>query len=123
MEKKVLAKFPDYEREIIVMQDLAQIRHQNIMGYYGYQDNEDGLYCFLEFCNGGTLKELIKTKISELKTLSLLKQLFDAMTYINDQSNLIVILDKVHRDLKPDNLMLDENGELKIADFGLARDV
>ena len=64
VEKKVLARFPDYESEIIVMQDLAQIRHQNIMGYYGYQDNEDGLYCFLEFCNGGTLKELIKTKIS-----------------------------------------------------------
>lgn len=64
VEKKVLAKFPDYEREIIVMQDLAQIRHQNIMGYYGYQDNEDGLYCFLEFCNGGTLKDLIKSKIS-----------------------------------------------------------
>jgi protein-serine/threonine kinase len=64
VDKKMLAKFPDYEREIIVMQDLAKISHQNIMGYYGYEDNEEGLYCFIEFCNGGTLKELIKTKIS-----------------------------------------------------------
>lgn len=45
------------------------------------------------------------------------------MTYINSQSIFYFYLDKVHRDLKPDNLMLDENGELKIADFGLARDV
>lgn len=40
VQKKMLAKFPDYEREIMVMHDLAKISHQNIMGYYGYEDNE-----------------------------------------------------------------------------------
>lgn len=68
------------------MEDLAQIKHQNIMGYYGFQDNEEGLYCFLELCNGGTLKDMIKARISELKVVSLFRQLLDAMTYINSQS-------------------------------------
>ena len=41
--------------------------------------------------------------------MSLLKQLLEAMTYINKMSNSFIILDKVHRDLKPDNILLDEN--------------
>lgn len=64
VDKKTLAKFPDHEREIMVMHDLAKINHPHIMGYYGYEENADGLYCFIEFCNGGSLKDIIKTKIS-----------------------------------------------------------
>ena len=86
VEKKMLAKFPDHEREIMVMHDLAKINHPHIMGYYGYEENEEGLFCFIEFCNGGTLKDLIKAKISEMKVLSLYRQMLDAMTYINEQS-------------------------------------
>jgi len=46
------------------MEDLAKIRHPNIMGYYGYDKNSDGLYCFIEFCNGGSLKQLVTRRIS-----------------------------------------------------------
>jgi serine/threonine protein kinase len=41
--------------------------------------------------------------------MTLLKQFLEAMTYINKMSNFEYILDKVHRDLKPDNVLLDEN--------------
>ena len=34
------------------------------MGYYGYEMTKDGLYCFIEFCGGGSLKQLAKKKIS-----------------------------------------------------------
>jgi len=37
MPKASLQKNEDYEREIVVMQDLAKINHPNIMGYYGYE--------------------------------------------------------------------------------------
>ena len=36
VDSKKLDQNPDYEREIVVMEDLAKIRHPNIMGYYGY---------------------------------------------------------------------------------------
>jgi hypothetical protein len=57
------------------------------MGYYGYEKNEIGLFFFVEFCSGGSLKQLITKKISELKVITLYRQLLDAMTYINKLSN------------------------------------
>jgi serine/threonine protein kinase len=70
-----------------VMAELAKINHPNIMGYYGYKKDESGLYFFVEFCSGGSLKQLITKRMSELKVITLLRQLFDAMTYINKLSN------------------------------------
>ena len=68
------------------MAELAKINHSNIMGYYGYEKNDKGLFFFVEFCSGGSLKQLIGKKISELKAITLFNQLLDAMTYINKLS-------------------------------------
>lgn len=102
MEKKMLDKVPEHEREIQVMAELAKINHPNIMGYYGYEKNEIGLFFFVEFCSGGSLKQLITKKMSELKVVALFRQLLDAMTYINKlskthfiQTNFIAILNLI----------------------------
>ena len=68
------------------MAELAKINHPNIMGYYGYEKNDKGLFFFVEFCSGGSLKQLSAKKCSELKVITLFKQLLDAMTYINKLS-------------------------------------
>jgi serine/threonine protein kinase len=83
----MLDKIPEHEREIQVMAELAKVTHPNIMGYYGYEKNETGLYFFVEFCSGGSLKQLINKKMSELKVITLFKQFLEAMTYINKLSN------------------------------------
>jgi protein-serine/threonine kinase len=87
MERKMLEKIPEHEREIQVMAELSKITHAHIMGYYGYEKNEIGLFFFVEFCSGGSLKQLINKKMSELKVITLFRQLLDAMTYINKLSN------------------------------------
>jgi serine/threonine protein kinase len=38
------------------MHELAKINHPNIIGYYGYHDNQTGVYFFLELCTNGNLK-------------------------------------------------------------------
>ena len=86
MEKKMLEKIPEHEREINVMTELAKVNHPNIMGYYDYKKDESGLYFFVEFCSGGSLKQLITKKMSELKVITLVKQLLEAMSYINKLS-------------------------------------
>ncbi len=68
------------------MAELAKINHPNIMGYYGYEKNQIGLFFFIEFCTGGTLKNLIIKKMSELKVITLFKQLLNAMSYMNQLS-------------------------------------
>jgi protein-serine/threonine kinase len=51
VSKKMLNQLPKYERELIVLEDIAKFVHPYIMGYYGYHlDNQDGLYIFMEFC-------------------------------------------------------------------------
>jgi hypothetical protein len=53
MDKTKIDKNPEYKRELTVMEELAKLKHPNIMGYYGYEIKPEGLYSFLEFCARG----------------------------------------------------------------------
>ena len=56
------------------------------MCYYGSEGgatSPDGLFMFLELCEGGTLSEKLTTQLTEVETINLIRQLADGMAYMN----------------------------------------
>ncbi|KAK8810553.1 hypothetical protein WA158_007128 [Blastocystis sp. Blastoise] len=99
---------------------LKLCKHPNIVNLEDIivGDNRDEVYMVLEYCDHDIYELLESTKkgftISEVKCL--IKQLLDALQYM--QSNWII-----HRDIKTSNLLYTNRGQLKLADFGMARTV
>ena len=79
-------------------------------------EGEEPLYYFLmEFVDGLTLRQLLDTgRIAPEEALAIVPQICEALQYAHDKG-------VVHRDIKPENILLAKSGEVKIADFGLAK--
>ena len=75
-----------------------------------------GLYYFLmEFVDGLTLRQLLDAgKLAPQAALAIVPQICEALQYAHDKG-------VVHRDIKPENILMDRSGQVKIADFGLAK--
>jgi serine/threonine protein kinase len=77
---------PGELKEITIMK---QMKHPNIMEFYdssGDRTSPDGIFMFIELCEGGTLGNLIASKLTERRAYELFKQLVEAMVYMNDLS-------------------------------------
>ena len=94
---------------------LAKLNHPGIVTIYDF-GRVDGLYYFLmEFVDGVNLHRLLEGgRISPREALAIVPQICDSLQYAHDQGI-------VHRDIKPQNIMLDRRGRVKVADFGLAK--
>ena len=95
---------------------LARLKHNRIVTVYDFGETEDGmLYIVMEFVRGNDLTHLIKAgSLSPQQALAVVTQVCDALNYAH-RSNI------VHRDIKPANVMLDVEGQVRVADFGLAQ--
>src|SRR5262245_17743558 len=98
-----------------------ELTHHNIVRVYDFvEDHAESLAGIaMEFFPGQTLaarRIAVTARCFETETVSpWVAQLCDAVAYAHEKVGVI------HRDLKPQNLMIDERGELKITDFGIAR--
>ncbi len=95
---------------------LARLNHPNIVGVYDFGRTGDGLFYFvMEYVDGVNLRQAIQAGgIDAKQALAIVPQICDALQFAHDEG-------VVHRDVKPENILVDKRGRVKIADFGLAK--
>ncbi|GKA49631.1 CBL-interacting serine/threonine-protein kinase 24-like protein [Tanacetum coccineum] len=100
------------KREISVMKI---VRHPNIVRLHEVLSSQTKIYIILEFVTGGELFDRIvhKKKLSEMEARGYFQQLIDAISHCHSKG-------VYHKDLKPENLLLDSKENLKVSDFGLS---
>ncbi|KAL5210127.1 hypothetical protein ABZP36_005750 [Zizania latifolia] len=102
------------EQEIAL---LSQFEHENIVQYYGTDKEESKLYIFIELVTQGSLSSLYqKYKLQDSQVSAYTRQILNGLVYLHERN-------VVHRDIKCANILVDVNGSVKLADFGLAKEM
>ena len=95
----------------------ASLSHPNIVQVYDRGEAEDGTsYIAMEYVPGGTLKEQIERRapFGARETAAVGAQIADALGAAHERG-------VIHRDIKPQNVLVTASGDLKVTDFGIAR--
>ncbi|VEP14924.1 WD-40 repeat protein [Hyella patelloides LEGE 07179] len=106
------------ERFLLEGQTLGQFNHSGIVRVFYYFEENNTAYMVMEYLKGKTLSELLKSKGGTLPE-------FDALNYIQIIGQALDIVHQaqmLHLDIKPENIMLAEDGRAVLIDFGAARD-
>ena len=113
-----IGKGKSFERFLREATILEQFRHPNIVRYLARGKSGATYYYAMEFVDGKTLDAVLSEQdaIPWRQVVTLCIQLCDALQYAHDRGI-------IHRDLKPSNLMVNEKGQLKLTDFGIAKDL
>ncbi len=110
MDPEILARF---KQELILAR---QVTHKNVIRIFDLGEADGIKFITMEFIEGQDLKSLIteKGKLSNEEIVRVMEQVFLALEAAHGEG-------VVHRDLKPQNIMLDMNGKVAVMDFGIAR--
>ncbi len=110
-----LQQDPSFEERFVrEARTMARLDHPNIVRVYDFGNREGINYLVMEFVDGVTLRQTMAAGgLSPSEALAMVPRICEALQYAHDQG-------VVHRDVKPENILLDRSGVLKIADFGLA---
>ncbi|KAJ6752041.1 hypothetical protein OIU85_002461 [Salix viminalis] len=102
----------DIQKEISVLQ---QCRSPYITEYYGSYLHQTKLWIIMEYMAGGSVADLLQSgpPLDEMSIACILRDLLYAVEYLHNKGTM-------HRDIKAANILLSENGDVKVADFGVS---
>ncbi|KAL3635574.1 hypothetical protein CASFOL_020121 [Castilleja foliolosa] len=97
---------------------LSRLRHPNIVQYYGSEMVNDKLYIYLEYVSGGSVHKILQEygQLGEAAIRSYTQQILCGLVYLHAKNTL-------HRDIKGANILVDPNGRVRLADFGMAKHI
>jgi len=103
------------QQEIVMM---LQCTHPNIIAYFGSYLKRDKLWIAMELCAGGSMQDIYHAygPLSELQIAYILRETLKGLDYLHKNS-------KMHRDVKGANILLTDDGNVKLADFGVAASI
>jgi serine/threonine-protein kinase len=116
---KVLHKRFAQDREFVERfrreaESAARLQHPHIVSVYDRGEVEGTYYIAMQYIEGPTLKQLIESGLTPEQAVSLVRQVLEAARFAHRGG-------VVHRDLKPQNVIVDGEGKAVVTDFGIAR--
>ena len=112
------AKEIDYIREKQILYDLTAKGNKHIVKLFADFQDSKNRYLLMEYCEGTILQNLrgnaLGGYVDQNLVINIITQLLEALSFLHDECHIL------HRDIKPDNIILDKNNNIKLLDFGLA---
>ncbi|KAL6462111.1 hypothetical protein MHYP_G00302560 [Metynnis hypsauchen] len=107
--------FAVVQQEITMMKDC---KHSNIVAYFGSYLRRDKLWICMEFCGGGSLQDIyhVTGPLTESQIAYMSRETLQGLYYLHSKG-------KMHRDIKGANILLTDNGCVKLADFGVSAQI
>ncbi|XP_059393621.1 mitogen-activated protein kinase kinase kinase kinase 3 isoform X4 [Carassius carassius] len=107
--------FAVVQQEIIMMKDC---KHSNIVAYFGSYLRRDKLWICMEYCGGGSLQDIyhVTGPLTESQIAYVTRETLQGLFYLHSKG-------KMHRDIKGANILLTDNGYVKLADFGVSAQI
>ncbi|XP_038156497.1 mitogen-activated protein kinase kinase kinase kinase 3-like isoform X11 [Cyprinodon tularosa] len=107
--------FAVVQQEILMMKDC---KHSNIVAYFGSYLRRDKLWISMEYCGGGSLQDIyhVTGPLSESQIAYMSRETLQGLYYLHNKG-------KMHRDIKGANILLTDNGYVKLADFGVSAQI
>ncbi|MBI4062018.1 MAG: protein kinase [Elusimicrobia bacterium] len=104
------------ERFVIEAKTVASLHHANIVDIYAIAEEGDDVYLVFEYVDGKTVHDLVQSRgrLAPAEALRVASAIGEALAYAHSRG-------VVHRDMKPSNVMLNGEGQVKVMDFGIAR--
>ncbi|KAH6583017.1 hypothetical protein BASA61_008224 [Batrachochytrium salamandrivorans] len=115
--KVVFLKEDELRETLLEMEILERCKHPNITKYYGCFLKGLDLWICMEYCGGGSLDAIyrsLKKPLTEDQIAAIIYESLVGLDYLHNKASLI------HRDIKAGNVLLTDEGQVKLADFGVS---